>query len=140
MEETRKRRWLIFVFFGLIAALFAGFIHLATTGPRDPRYRRLENAATNYKQQLKARRPADTINIFLPLGERVRIDKNVVVYRGLENNMALIDIFISDLDPQQAYRHAVPKSDAGKQIRLGGQTFQLKSITAGKLKLKRVPN
>ncbi len=128
------------LFFGFIAALFVGFIHLVVTGPPDPRYRRLENSAANYKQKLKSRLPVDTVNIFLPVGERVRIDKIVVVYRGLENKMALIDVFISDLDPQMPYRHAVPKSDSGKEIRLGGRFFQLKSVSAAKLKLKRMKN
>ena len=61
MEETRKRRWLIILFFGLMASLFAGFIYTALTGPRDPRYRRMENAAANYKQELKNRMPVDTV-------------------------------------------------------------------------------
>ncbi len=128
------------LFFGFIAALFIGFIHLVVSGPPDPRYRRLENAAANYKQELKSRLPVDMVNIFLPVGERVRIDKIVVVYRGLENKMALIDVFISDLDPLVPYRHAVPKGDTGKDIRLGGQPFQLKSVSAARLKLKRIKN
>ena len=128
------------LFFGLIVSLFVGFMYLVFSGSVDKRYqRRLEQAAASYKVELKSRQPVDTINIFLPVGERVRIGKNVLVYRGLENKMALIDIFISDLDPQQAYRHTIPKSDTGKQIRLGGQTFELKSVSASRVKLKRAP-
>jgi hypothetical protein len=140
MEETRKRRWLIVLFFGLIASLFAGFIYTALTGPRDPRYRRIENAAAGHRREMKRRLPADAVTIILPVGERVRVDKNVMIYRGLENKMAQIDVFITDLDPQTPYRHAVSKSDAETPIRLGGQPFQLESITAAKLKLKRVKN
>ena len=140
MEETRKRQYLIILFFGLVATLFAGFIFTTITGPQEPRYRRLEEIAQKYREDLEARKPVDMTTVFLPLGERVRVDKNVLVYRGLENKLAQIDIFITDLDPQRPYRHVVSKSDAGKQIRLGGQSFELKSVTAAKLKLKRVKN
>ena len=140
MEETRKRRFLIILFFGLIASLFAGFVYTALTGSRDPRYRRMENAAANYKQELKNRMPVDTVNIVLPIGERIQIDNNVVVYRGLENKMVLIDVFITDLDPQTPYRHRVPKSDVGNSIRIGGHSYRLISIAAAKLRLKRVKN
>ena len=129
------------LFFGLIASLFVGFIYLALTGPIDPRYqRRLEEAAASFKKDLKSRSPVDTINIFLPVGERVRVDKNVLVYRGLENKMVLIDVFISDLDPQTPYRHQIPKSAAGKDIRLGGHNYLIQTIGAKKLKLKRLKN
>ena len=138
MEQTRKRRWLMVLFFGLIASLFIGFIYVALTGPIDPRYqRRIENAASDFRQELKSRNPVDRINIILPVGERIQVDNNVVVYRGLNNGIALIDVYITDLDPRSAYRHSVPKSDIGKNIRLGGHAYQLKSIGSAKIKLKR---
>lgn len=140
MEETQKRRWLIILFFALIASLFAGFIYTALTGSRDPRYRRIENAAAGHRLKARARLPAETAMIFLPVGERVRVGKNVMIYRGLQNKAAQIDVFITDLDPQTPYRHTVSKNDAGTQIRLGGRLFRLQSISAAKLKLKRVKN
>ena len=129
----------MFLFFGLISALFAGFIYMAVFEP-DPRYRQLETKAENYKQQLKKRIPVDTVNIILPVGERVRIDKNVFISRGMKNKMALIDVIITELDPQTSYRHVVPKRDTGNKIRLGGHSYQLKSITASKIKLQRIKN
>ena len=141
MEETRKRRLLIILFFGMIAWLFVGFIYLALTGPRDPRYRqRLEDAAARYKKELDTRRSEDTINIFLSVGKRVRVDDNVMIYRGLENRMALVDVFITLLDPQTSYRHRIAKSDTGKIVRLGGHDYQIKSISASRLRLKRLKN
>ena len=140
MEETRKRKILIILFFGLIASLFAGFIFTTIYGPQEPRYRRLEEIADNYRKELQSRQPIDKSTVFLPLGERVSVDNNVMVYRGLENNLVRIDVFISALDPQTPYHHAIPKNETGKEIRLGGQSFTFKSITAAKLKLKRVKN
>lgn len=141
MEETRKRRWMMVLFFGLIASLFVGFIYLALTGPRDPRYRRrLEEAAASFKQELKSRKPVDTVNIFLPVGERVRIDNNVVIYRGQENKTALIDVFITDLDPQTPYRHRIARDEIGNEIRLGGHSYRIISIGGKKLRLKRIKN
>ena len=140
MEETRKRRFLIILFFGLIASLFAGFIFTTITGPQVPQYRRLEEAAAQHRRDMRNRRPVDTINIFLPVGERVRVDKNMMIYRGVTGKKVLLDVFITELDPQQPYRHVIPKSDAGKLLRLGGHTYKLKSISAARLKLKRVKN
>lgn len=141
MEETRKRRWLMILFFGLIASLFVGFIYVALTGPIDPRYRRrLENAAASFRQELNARRQVEPVNIFLPVGERVSVDNNVLVYRGMENNMAVVDVFITALDPQTSYRHRIASSDTGTNIRLGGYHYQIESIGASRLRLKRVKN
>ena len=141
MEETQKRRWLMVLFFGLIVSLFVGFMYLVLSGSLDKRYQqRLERAAADFKTQLKSRMPVDRINIFLPIGERVRIDNNVAVYQGLDNQTALIDVYISDLDPQTPYRHRIQKTETGKEIRLGGHNYLLQSIGAKKLKLKRIVN
>jgi hypothetical protein len=141
MEETQKRRWLMVLFFGLIVSLFVGFMYLVFSGSLDKRYQqRLERAAADFKTQLKSRMPVDRINIFLPIGERVRIDNNVAVYQGLDNQTALIDVYISDLDPQTPYRHRIQKTETGKEIRLGGHNYLLQSIAAKKLKLKRIAN
>lgn len=138
MEETRKRRWLIILFFGVIACLFIGFIYTAMKGPIDPRYRRrLENAVTQYRERQRLK-PPDTVNISLGLDQEIQIGKNKLVFKGIENKILYLELFILELDPEAGYPRAIPISKARGGIQLGDHFYVLKSAGKSRIRLKRI--
>lgn len=138
MEETRKRRWLIVLFFSVIASLFIGFIYAAINGPMDPRYRRrLENAVTRFKQQQR-QKPPDTVNITLDLNQEIQIGKNKIAFVGLENNILHLELFIMELDPEAGYPQAIPLKTARQGVQLGDYRYILKSAGKTRIRLQRI--
>jgi hypothetical protein len=138
MEETRKRRWLIILFFTVIAGLFIGFIYSAITGRVDPRYRRrLENSVTRFNERQQQKAP-DTINITLNVGQQIQVGKNKIAFKALENGMLHLELFILELDPEAGYPHTIPVKDARRGIELGDHRYVLKSASKSQIKLKRI--
>jgi len=137
MEETRKRRWLIVLFFSVLASLFIGFIYAAIKGPMDPRYRRrLENAVTQFNQQQQ--KPPDTVNITLGLNQEIHIGKNKIAFVGLENNILHLELFIMELDPEAGYPQAIPLKTARQGVQLGDYRYILKSAGKTSIRLRRI--
>jgi Na+-translocating ferredoxin:NAD+ oxidoreductase RnfG subunit len=136
MEETKKRRVLIILFFTALTVLFTAFIYLGYKGPIDPRYRRrLEETVKQYrKEQVKP----DTVNVVLSLGQKKRIGNIIVGYRGIDKDALLIDVVILELDPEMTYPHRVSKAGAKGEIRLGGQPFKIISAGNAKIHLRRI--
>ena len=137
MEETRKRRWLIILFFTVLTVLFVSFIYFGFKGPIDPRYRRrLEEAVQQYRKQADAKK--DTINVVLSKGKTRQIGNIVLGYRGIENDTLLIDVIILELDPEMTYPHKIPSSKKKQEIRLGGQPFKIISAGKSSVHLRRI--
>ena len=139
MEETKKRRWLIILFFTVLAVLFSSFIYFGYKGPIDPRYRRrLEETVQQYRKQASAK--TDTINVVLSKGQKRQIGNIILSYRGIEKSTLLIDVVILELDPEMTYPHKIPTSKKKQQIRLGGQPIKIVSAGKSSLHLRRVLN
>jgi hypothetical protein len=138
MEETRKRRWLIILFFTLVACLFIGFIYSAMTGSVDPRYRRrLEDSVNRFKEQQRRLQP-DTVNIALRLNEEIQVGKNKIAFKGLKKNTLHLELFILDLDPEGGYPYALPVKEARRGIQLGEHRYVLKSASPSHIRLQRI--
>ena len=137
MEETKKRRWLIILFFTVLTVLFSSFIYFGYKGPIDPRYRRrLEETVQQYRKEASAKK--DTINVVLSKGQKRQIGNIILGYRGIEKDALLIDVVILELDPQTTYPHKIPTSKKKQEVRLGGQPFKIVSAGKSTIQLRRI--
>jgi len=100
-----------------------------------------------YQQNAKLRQErADTINntekpqnadhVVLKKNERHDIGRTSLVYKGAENDILLVDLYLLDLDPKQSYLKKIKEVEAKKELDLGGVKYRLISANDKYLTLK----
>ena len=106
----------------------------------DPRYRqRLERAVSDFRQHQLERAP-DTVNITLELDQEIQIGRNRIAFKGLENNVLHLELYILELDPEAGYPKSIPIKDARRGVELGDYHYVLKSVGKSRIKLRRTVN
>ena len=81
--------------------------------------------------------PAKKIGqVVLKVGEQKVVGKNGLVYRGLDKKQILLDLYLLEMDPQQAYRKKFTKKAAKERMVIGGQEYRLYSVNKSHLILK----
>jgi hypothetical protein len=136
MTSSEKTSWFTpLLIIGILATVFVGLYLFSTD--------------TSTLQQTKARkefdfsgRPTQPIvyknQVILPLNEKKIVGKNGLIYRGIEKKMILLDLYILDMDREQAYRKKIPKKAAKKEMILGSSTYRLHSVNGSTLILREM--
>lgn len=70
--------------------------------------------------------------------ERIVIGRNCLVFRGVDKKVILIDLYLLDMDSEQAYKKRFLKKEAKKEFLLGQGTYRLLSVNNNVLILKIV--
>jgi len=76
--------------------------------------------------------------VVLARNEKFVIGRNCLVYKGVENKNVVLDLYLLDMDPEQAYEKRFPKKEAKKEMMLGGDNYRLLSANDRYLSLKIV--
>ncbi len=86
-----------------------------------------------------AGRPVQSIpttdQILLSKNEKVVVGRTCLVFKGVEKKMIIVDLYLLDMDPEQAYEKRFLKKDAKKELLLGGGRFRLLSVNDNHLVL-----
>jgi len=133
MENARKQKWLSILFFSIAGTIFGGALYLITAGasaPSDQTPRNVASAVTALPYPDEPR-----VLVTLKKDTRQRLGKLDVIYRGVKDRKIRIDVFIRDLDPQYAYRHAIAIDQASEGFRLGGVKMELLSARSSRAKI-----
>ena len=77
-----------------------------------------------------------TDQVLLPRNEKFVIGRNGLVYKGVEKKTVILDLYLLDMDPEQAYEKRFPKKEAKEEMRLGGDTYRLLSVNDRYMTLK----
>jgi hypothetical protein len=77
-----------------------------------------------------------TDQVVLPKNEKFVIGRNCLVYKGVEKKTLILDLYLLDMDPEQAYEKRFPKKEAKEEMRLGGDTYRLLSVNDRYMTLK----
>jgi len=133
MENEKKRKWLPILFFALSGIVFGGSLYLITVGSAPARAKTTATVASAIDALPYPDEPRVTIT--LKRDTRQRLGKLDIIYRGIENRKLRLDVFILDLDPQYAYRHAIALKQAGEGFSVGGVKFELLSARTSRAKL-----
>lgn len=75
------------------------------------------------------------VTITLKRDIRQRLGKLDIIYRGVKNRKIRLDVFVLDLDPQYAYRHAIALKQASDGFRVGGVKLELLSAWDSRAKI-----
>jgi hypothetical protein len=134
----------VVLFFTIVIALFVYFIYFLVTGSRDPAY---------YWQQHPQRTvastkpPADTApspgavqhkSFILIRNNAQTVGKLRITYLGLADNHLRFDVNLLDLDPNFAYRYAIPLDQAKKRFRIADQYFKANATSNSKIRLSQM--
>lgn len=80
-----------------------------------------------------------TINdqVLLVIGERIRVHNTSLVYKGLEEDLVVLDLFLEELDPDHPYVQKFSKDPVdGRAIRMGDVVYHIASVRPRTLVLK----
>lgn len=76
--------------------------------------------------------------VVVPRNEKFVIGRNCLVFKGVENRTVILDLYLLDMDPEQAYEKRFPKKEAKEAMKLGSDTYRLLSVNDRYMTLKIV--
>lgn len=133
MENEPKRKWLSILFFSLSGIIFGTALYLITVGSAPSPEKTTVTVASAVSALPYPDEPRVVIS--LKRDTRQRLGKVDIIYRGVKNRKLRLDVFILDLDPQYAYRHAIALDQAGEGFRVGGIDLELLSTWGSRAKI-----
>ncbi len=79
---------------------------------------------------------ATPTQIVLKINEKLAVGRNGLVFKGVEKNVVIIDLYLLDMDSEQAYKKRFLKKEAKKEMVLGKGRYRLLSVNDKNLILK----
>lgn len=133
MENKRKHKWLSILFFSVSGIVFGTSLYLITAGAAtspDP-------VAVNVASAVNALPYPDEPRVLVTLKRdtRQRVGNLDIIYRGVQDRKIRLEVYVRELDPQYAYRHAIALDEASRGFRLAGAHMKLLSARNARAKL-----
>lgn len=138
MNDKRKFKWSSILFFSMSGIVFGLSIYLIGAGALDTEARANSPNNTGVASAAGIAPPGDEprVRVVLRRDVRSRFGKVDLIFRGVEDDLVKLDVFIRDLDPAYPYRREIDYRTARDGFRVGGVRFDL--ISAGRAKAKLV--
>ena len=133
MENEGKQKWLPILFFCISGIVFGGALYLITAGATASPKQTPATVASAVSAVPYPDEPR--VLVTLKRDTRQRLGKLDIIYRGVINRKIRFDVYIRDLDPQYAYRHAIAIDQASDGFRLGGVKLELISARTSRAKI-----
>ena len=74
--------------------------------------------------------------VVLVKNNKLVVGKTCLDFKGLDDEILLIDLYLLDLDDEQSYTQRINRKKVGKEIRLGDSTYKMVSAKKRYVKLK----
>lgn len=74
--------------------------------------------------------------VVLKINQKLAIGRNALVFKGVEKNVVIVDLYLLDMDSEQAYEKRFLKKEAKKEMVLGKGRYRLLSVNDKNLILK----
>jgi hypothetical protein len=136
MKLTRNQRWISTLFLGGVIVVMGGLVYRIVAGGIDPYYERW--AAQN--ETLRASITLSSVTdqrVVLMKDEPVTIHRTRLVYRGLMDEWARVDLYLLDMDSEYAYPRRISR-DTDEILNLGGHRYRLVSSHRRQIVLTRL--
>ena len=135
MTSSEKTSWYVpLIIIGLLVLSFGGLYYLSEVmSIQETKVRKEFDYSGRPVQQMV--RPGQVI---LSLNEKKLLEKHGLTYRGIENKKIMLDLYLLEMDPDQAYRKQIPKKIAKKEMVLGGKKYRMLSVNRNSLILKKI--
>ena len=133
MISSEKKNWSTPGLLTLLIACVFGAMYYAShylTAQQTLVRRELNSATTLAPTTGKADQ------LVLPKNEKYVIGRNCLVYKGIDKNILVLDLYLLDMDPEQAYEKRFPKKAAKEEMVMGGDRYRLLSVNDRYLTLK----
>jgi hypothetical protein len=139
MENERKQKWLTVLFFSVSGIVFGGALYLITAGATASPQPTPPNVAAAV-EALPYPDDEPRVLVTLKRDTRQQLGSLDIVYRGVKNRKIYLDVYVRDLDPHYAYRHAITLEQANDGFELGGVQLELLSARSSRAKIVWIRN
>ncbi|MCG8635149.1 MAG: hypothetical protein MI863_15055 [Desulfobacterales bacterium] len=138
MPLPNKKGWLAIVFILVCLAIPFCITYYVSTDTFRARYAGLQGPLPEVPEGAsleKSRTMGD--QVLLVRGERIRLHNTSLIYRGIENDEVILDLFLEELDHDHAYPQKFSRDiPEGKVIRFGDVAYTVKAVSQHTLVLK----
>lgn len=135
MDRSRLNKWMTFWFFFPTSIAMVYFLFYLSTFAADAA--NMETGTSAKAKPAYQVTPAFPDRVILTKGVPRTVDRIKLTYLGMDDDSLIIDVTILDLDPQYAYRRAIPRQVAELGFSLGQQQYRLISVGSSRLKISR---
>lgn len=136
MSSSNRKKWFAIFFIIVTLAIPFVMIYYVSTDTYKERYQKWRKASDEAGRTIQSKIAAG--QMILTRDQRLEYRRTALVYKGTERKNILIDLYLLDFDPQQAYQLKVLKRDAKQGVDLGGNYYELISVNKKYLSLKIV--
>jgi hypothetical protein len=137
VKNFSKQKWPAVLFFLTSGFIFFGCVWYLWAGATNPEYYWQASSTPTKSSDTKDHVFGKKDRIMLAKDHGAMIDEERIVYRGQENGMLHLDLFILQLDPHYGYPHRIPDEQARDGFRIGSHQFKVLAVSDGKVSLKR---
>jgi len=138
MEMPNKKGWLAILFILACLAIPFGITYYVSTDTFKEKYSQWQGPMPQVSENasLENSRIVDD-RVTLVRGGRIRIHNTSLVFKGVDKDEVMLDLFLEELDPGRAYSQTFPKSLARDQVlRFGDVAYTLTAVSKNSLILK----
>ena len=136
VNDDRESKWPAIVFFVTSGLFFFGCVWYLYAGTVNPEYywqtppgQRMNQTESCLKKNNR---------FLLKKNQAVRVDDARLVYRGTQNGMFVMDLFVLALEPHYGYVHRIDQKQAHQGFSIGEYHFQALVASDEKISLKRL--
>lgn len=136
MQTSEKNKWATGSLFVILITMVCGVSYYLSSDYYQQTYPegREEFDFSGRPVQLMA----TTDQIILKKDQKVIIGRTCLVFKGVVRKMIVVDLYILDMDSEQAFEKRFLKKNAKKEMLLGGGRYRLLSVNAQNLILKNL--
>ena len=135
MTSSEKTNWYvpIIIFIALTTIFFGLYYSSDLVSYRESQLRKEFDYAGRPTQPITR-----TDQVFLKRDEKKIVGKYGLTFRGLENKLIVLDLYLMEMDPHQPYRRKISKKEAKESITFGTERYRLSSVNRSSLVLKKI--
>jgi hypothetical protein len=134
MISSENKNWLMPILIITLVAIVLCIVYFTSNDisqPLNPQASREFDYSGRPTQRL-----ATPSQIILTKNEKLDIGRNCLVFKGIDKNVVIIDLYLLDMDSEQAYQKRFLKKEAKKELSLGEGKYRLVSVNDNYLTLK----
>jgi len=134
MSSDNRRKFLAIFFVLVILAIPFAMIYYVSTDTYKERYRNWRKRSDEINRTVHSTLKAD--QVVLSKDEKLKVGRTCLEFKGLEKKTIFLNLYLLDLDSQQAYPKTFLKKEAKKGITIGGNKYKLIAVNKRFLSLK----
>ena len=138
MAMPNKKGWLAIFFILACLAVPFGITYYVSTDTFKVKYSQWQGTMPEAPENVtleKSRILDDRVT--LVRGERIRIHNTSLVFKGMDKDEAMLDLFLEELEPTRAYSQSFPRDIARDRVlRFGDVAYTVIAVSKNTLILK----